>query len=112
MCQVFASHPPENYASETRSIRLNGQSTSIRLEKAFWDILAVIAERQGFASVPKFISTLHSEVLALHGEALNFTSHLRCVCLLALEQGLSRPAPETAPGTAPDALSERPAAAA
>lgn len=92
MCHFFANQPPENYASETRSIRLNGQSTSIRLEKAFWDILALIAEQQGFASVPKFISTLHNEVLALRGEATNFTSHLRCVCILALEQGLVRPA--------------------
>ena len=91
MCHFFANQPPENYASETRSIRLNGQSTSIRLEKAFWDILALIAAQQGFASVPKFISTLHSEVLALRGEAPNFTSHLRCVCILALEQGLVRP---------------------
>lgn len=91
MCHFFANQPSENYASETRSIRLNGQSTSIRLEKVFWDILGVIAREQGFASVPKFISTLHSEVLALRGEAPNFTSHLRCVCVLALEQGIARP---------------------
>lgn len=88
MCHFFASQPPESYASETRSIRLNGQSTSIRLEKVFWDILALVAEHQGFSSVPRFISTLHSEVLALRGEAPNFTSHLRCICLLALEKGM------------------------
>ena len=32
-------------------------------------------------SVPRFISTLHSEVLLLRGEVANFTSHLRCICL-------------------------------
>jgi predicted DNA-binding ribbon-helix-helix protein len=92
MCEIFASQPPQLYESETRSIRLNGQSTSIRLEKLFWDMLETIAADQGFPSVAKFISTLHSEVLAIRGEAPNFTSHLRCVCLVAMERGL-KPAP-------------------
>jgi predicted DNA-binding ribbon-helix-helix protein len=90
MCQIFASQPAASYAFETRSIRLNGQSTSIRLERIFWDMLDVIARDQGFASVPRFISTLHSEVLALRGETPNFTSHLRCICMVAMERGLSR----------------------
>jgi predicted DNA-binding ribbon-helix-helix protein len=90
MCQIFASQPAESYAFETRSIRLNGQSTSIRLERIFWDMLDIIARDHGFASVPRFISTLHSEVLALRGEAPNFTSHLRCVCLVAMERGVTR----------------------
>ena len=84
MCQVFASSPPESYAYETRSIRLNGQSTSIRLEKVFWDILEEIAAGEGM-SVPRFLSTLHNEVLMLWGEAANFTSHLRCICVMAIE---------------------------
>ncbi len=36
-------------------------------------------------SVPRFISTLHGEVLNLWGEVANFTSHLRCICIVALE---------------------------
>lgn len=87
MCHFFASQAPSSYAFETRSIRLNGQSTSIRLERIFWHVLGMIAVREGM-SVPKFISTLHSEVLNLRGEAPNFTSHLRCVCLVALEKSL------------------------
>ena len=43
MCHLFASQSPDSYAFETRSIRLNGQSTSIRLEKVFWEILEEIA---------------------------------------------------------------------
>ena len=43
MCHLFASQCPDSYAFETRSIRLNGQSTSIRLEKVFWEILEDIA---------------------------------------------------------------------
>jgi predicted DNA-binding ribbon-helix-helix protein len=86
MCHLFASQPPETYAFETRSIRLNGQCTSIRLERVFWTILEQIAAAEG-QSVPRFISTLHSEVLQMWGEVANFTSHLRCICLVAREQG-------------------------
>ncbi len=89
MCHLFASQSPESYAFETRSIRLNGQSTSIRLEKIFWTILEQIAGSEGM-SVPRFISTLHSEVLQVWGEVANFTSHLRCICLVALEDGRAR----------------------
>lgn len=83
MCQIFAGQEPERYESETRRLRLNGQSTSIRLERAFWRILDHIAEREGLTT-PAFISKLHSEVLELRGEAPNFTSLLRCACTIHL----------------------------
>ena len=89
MCHLFASQSPESYAFETRSIRLNGQSTSLRLEKVFWAILEQIAAGEGM-TVPRFISTLHSEVLLVWGEVANFTSHLRCICLVAVEDGRAR----------------------
>jgi predicted DNA-binding ribbon-helix-helix protein len=82
MCHLFASQAPDSYAFETRSIRLNGQSTSLRLEKVFWAILEEIAANEGM-SVPRFVSTLHREVLLLRGEVPNFTSHLRCICVIA-----------------------------
>lgn len=93
MCHVFAGQDPERYASQTRRLRLNGQSTSIRLENAFWDVLDQIATRDG-VSTPMFISTLHSEVLELRGEPENFTSLLRSACLKFME--ISRPDPATA----------------
>jgi len=89
MCHLFASQSPESYAFETRSIRLNGQSTSIRLEKMFWTILEQIAAGENM-SIPRFISTLHSEILQMWGEVANFTSHLRCICLVAVEEGKAR----------------------
>jgi predicted DNA-binding ribbon-helix-helix protein len=82
MCHLFASQAPDSYAFETRSIRLNGQSTSLRLEKVFWGILEAIAANEGM-SVPRFLSTLHQEILLLRGEVPNFTSHLRCICVIA-----------------------------
>jgi predicted DNA-binding ribbon-helix-helix protein len=83
MCQIFAGQDPATYEYETRSLRLNGQSTSIRLERMFWNVLTDIAEAQEL-STPLFLSRLHSEVLELHGEARNFTSFLRCTCLVDL----------------------------
>jgi len=84
MCHVFADQDPHRYASQTRRLRLNGQSTSIRLENAFWDVIDQIAERDG-VTVPMFVSKLHAEVLELRGEPENFTSLLRCACLKFME---------------------------
>lgn len=85
MCQIFAGQDPATYEYETRSLRLNGQSTSIRLERSFWTVLTEIAAAEGL-SAPQFISKLHSEVLELHGEVRNFTSLLRCACLVYLSR--------------------------
>ena len=48
-------------------------------------ILDAIAAREGMTT-PAFISKLHAEVLELHGEARNFTSLLRCACLIETQQ--------------------------
>ena len=87
MCRIFAGQDPSRYAPETRRLRLNGQSTSLRLETAFWEILDSIAASQAM-STPAFISKLHDEVLEEHGEAQNFSSLLRCSCLLYLAHPL------------------------
>ncbi len=81
MCRVFADQDPSEYTPETRRLRLNGQSTSLRLEAAFWHILDAMAVDQRM-STPAFISKLHDEVLESQGEAPNFSSLLRCACLL------------------------------
>ena len=84
MCEVFAGQPRENYEPITRNLRLNGQSTSIRLERSFWKIIDLMADEEGVSS-PLFLSTLHSEVIELHGESKNFTSLLRCACLKKIQ---------------------------
>lgn len=83
MCQMFAGQDPARYEYVTRRLRLNGQSTSIRLERAFWGILDQMAGKDG-NTTPAFLSKLHSEVLEQHGEASNFTSLLRCACTIHL----------------------------
>lgn len=80
MCRIFAGQSPQNYACQTRSVRLGGHATSIRLEKAFWDILEEIAHSQDMP-LGRFLTTLHDEVLELSGTSHNFTSLLRCACL-------------------------------
>jgi predicted DNA-binding ribbon-helix-helix protein len=83
MCNVFAGQDPGGYTQVTRSVRIGGHCTSIRLEAAFWSLLDEIAANQGL-STPKFLSLLHDEALEIHGEVLNFASMLRTTCLLYL----------------------------
>jgi predicted DNA-binding ribbon-helix-helix protein len=101
MCQIYAGQPLEGYEPVTRRLRLNGHSTSIRLERSFWRVLDGMAAREGL-STPAFVSRLHDEVQGLHGEARNFASLLRCACLLEAGQA-ARPAPACvlAPASAP-----------
>src|SRR6059058_4866184 len=81
MCHLFAHQPQRDYESQTRSLRMGGHSTSIRLEMSFWDTLEEIAAKEGI-SLAKFLTTLHDEVLDHHGEVKNFASLLRCSCLI------------------------------
>ena len=95
MCRMFAGQDPARYELQTRRMRLNGQSTSIRLENSFWAILDEIAAGEGLTT-PGFVSKLHGEVLELRGEPQNFTSLLRCTCLVwrdaQLDAALAEPA--------------------
>ncbi|HVG47179.1 MAG TPA: ribbon-helix-helix domain-containing protein [Rubellimicrobium sp.] len=81
MCEVYAGQPPESYEPVTRRLRLNGHSTSIRLERSFWRILDEMADKEGMTT-PAFVTRLHDEVVELRGETRNFASLLRCACLL------------------------------
>ena len=53
MCHIFAGQDPDDYEPETRRMRLNGQSTSIRLERSFWEIVDEIAASDGAQTVIK-----------------------------------------------------------
>lgn len=86
MCQVYAGQDRQRYQSTTRRMRINGQSTSIRLENAFWESLDDLALSEGL-STPTFLSKLHSEVLEQQGEPENFSSLLRTTCLIYAGRG-------------------------
>ncbi|MGE8674780.1 MAG: ribbon-helix-helix domain-containing protein, partial [Achromobacter kerstersii] len=47
MCEIFIRASEQSYAPETRSLRLHGVATSLRLEQLFWQVLEEIAGRDG-----------------------------------------------------------------
>src|ERR1700742_3403635 len=94
MCQLFAHQPQRDYESQTRSLRIDGHCTSIRLEMSFCDTLEEIAAKEGM-TLAKFVTTLQHEVLDPHGEVNNFASLLRCSCLIyRAKTAAATPVPE------------------
>ncbi|QJB57114.1 ribbon-helix-helix domain-containing protein [Pseudodesulfovibrio sp. zrk46] len=85
MCEIYSSTPPSRYEAVTRSVRLYGGVTSVRLERGFWDILEEIAASEG-VSLAKFLENLHEEAMNHHGEISNFASLLRVVCTTYLRK--------------------------
>ena len=85
MCQLFAHQPQSNYEVQTRSLRIGGHCTSIRLETAFWTALENLAQHEAM-SLSKFVTKLYDEVLDHHGDVRNFASLLRVACTVYLER--------------------------
>src|SRR6202045_4815674 len=99
MCQLFAPQPQRDYESQTRSLRIDGHCTSIRLEMAFWDTLEEIAGKEDM-SLAKFLTRLHSEVLDHCGEVHNFASLLPSSFLIYRSRAMAV-APDLLEGAAP-----------
>jgi predicted DNA-binding ribbon-helix-helix protein len=89
MCRVYARIGRAECAPVTRSVRLNGYVTSIRLEARFWAILDARAAHEGLTT-PRFLGRLYDEVLEEQSEVRNFASLLRVACTLFVER---RPEP-------------------
>jgi predicted DNA-binding ribbon-helix-helix protein len=85
MCTVLAGQNPDRFRKISRSVRISGHSTSIRLEEAFWQALESIAALEG-VSTSKLITQLYWEALEQHGGMSNLASLLRTVCLLYQEE--------------------------
>jgi len=80
MCEIFVSADPASYESRTRSVRLHGVVTSIRLEHLYWEVLEEIALRDGM-TVVHLIEKLYDELVAARGGVGNFASFLRVSAL-------------------------------
>jgi len=80
MCEIFISADPASYESRTRSVRLHGVVTSIRLEQLYWDVLEEIARRDHMGVV-QLIERLYDELVQARGGVGNFTSFLRVSAL-------------------------------
>jgi predicted DNA-binding ribbon-helix-helix protein len=84
MCRLYAKTDPILYESRSRTIRIHGLVTSIRLENMVWDVLAELAAREGMTT-SHLIAALHDEMLGHLGEVSNFASFLRITSLRYLK---------------------------
>jgi predicted DNA-binding ribbon-helix-helix protein len=89
MCGIYSGADPILYESLSRSIRLHGVVTSIRLENLFWDVLAEIASGERLTT-NGFIAKLYDEIIEQHGEVPNLASILRVSCLRYLARAAAR----------------------
>ena len=87
MCEYFVKADPIQYEQRTRSVRIRGMLTSIRLENTVWDVLAEMAEDEG-CTTNALICQLHDEILQHRGEVSNFASFLRVTSLRYLRRCL------------------------
>lgn len=79
MCKLFIGADPALWSMRTKSLRIDGVATSIRIEEFFWSILDEIAARDGM-TVNQLITRLHHEALDADHDMGNFTSFLRVCC--------------------------------
>src|SRR5450830_1471683 len=85
MCEFFVKADPIQYEQRSRTIRIHGALTSIRLENMVWDVLAEMAEEEG-RTTNALIALFHDEILAHRGEVPNFASFLRVTCMRYLRR--------------------------
>ncbi|HBB9944263.1 ribbon-helix-helix domain-containing protein [Vibrio parahaemolyticus] len=79
MCELFVKGNQTLWSSVTRSLRIDGVATSIRLENFFWNTLEEISHRENM-TVNKMITKLYFESLDADLDIGNFTSFLRVCC--------------------------------
>lgn len=87
MCEYFVKADPIQFEQRSRTIRIHGVLTSIRLENMVWDTLAEMAEEEG-RTTNNLIVQFHDEILAHRGEVPNFASFLRVTCMRYLRRKL------------------------
>lgn len=80
MCRLFIGADPNLWTSQTRSIRMDGMVTSVRLESMFWTVLEEIAAKDDM-NVPQLLHQLYNESIDEGHDLGNFTSFLRVCCL-------------------------------
>ena len=97
MCEFFVKADPILYEARTRTVRIHGVLTSLRLENLAWDVLAEMAEAEG-CTTNSLICTFHDEILQHRGEVPNFASFLRVTCMRYLQRRLAESATPPAPG--------------
>jgi predicted DNA-binding ribbon-helix-helix protein len=75
----------------SRSVRLNGLATCLRLEHVYWNILTAIASANK-CSINAVLSYIDREVHLRYGGVKNFSGLIRVVCVAHLLKGERIPA--------------------
>jgi predicted DNA-binding ribbon-helix-helix protein len=94
VCRLFIGANSQLWESQTRSIRMDGMVTSVRLETMFWTVLEEIAAKDDM-NVPQLLHQLYNESIDEGHDLGNFTSFLRVCCLRYIDlqlKGLLAPA--------------------
>ena len=92
MCELFIKADARLWESTTRSLRIDGMVTSVRLENFFWSKLEEIARRDRM-NVTQLITRLHHESIDAGHDLGNFTSFLRVCCARYLDLQLTGDVP-------------------
>ena len=85
LARMFAlcpTDPSDEYRPIRRSIRLHGHSTTLRLEKAFWDVLEELAAKEG-RTLAALVTRISDHCLGT--DQKNLASCLRVVALKYIE---------------------------
>jgi predicted DNA-binding ribbon-helix-helix protein len=85
MCEFFVKADPILYESRSRTVRIHGVLTSLRVENFVWDTLASLAADEGLTT-NALIVKFHDEILRYRGDVQNFSSFLRVTCMRYLRR--------------------------
>ena len=107
MCEFFVKADPIQYEQRSRTVRIHGVLTSIRLENMVWDLLAEMAAAEG-RTTNALIALFHDEILAHRGEVPNFASFLRVTCMRYLRRRLQASEPAAKPATESEGAAGKP----
>jgi predicted DNA-binding ribbon-helix-helix protein len=93
MCTIYLATDPIQYESRSRTLRIHGVATTIRLENEFWRVLQKIAESQGMTT-NQIITQFYDEAVYHTPDEgpRNFASVLRVTCCRYLELNGAQPA--------------------
>ena len=67
----------------SKSVRLNGFATCLRLEEIYWDVLSDISQCNA-CSINALLSYIVREIHLRHGGVKNFSGLIRVVCVMHL----------------------------
>ena len=87
--KIISDEPSKTYVKKSRSVRILGHMTSIRLENKYWEILDEMATNESMTR-GMLISKIYEEVTDSGIEINNFSSILRIICVIFLEENLKK----------------------